>query len=42
MKETVQFDFCTWHLSDMAGRADDVCCWGQSRPRNYKRRLPKM
>ena len=31
-----------WHLSDLAGRADDVCCWGQSRPRNYERRLPKM
>jgi tetratricopeptide (TPR) repeat protein len=34
-------DVRVWHLSDMAGRADDVCCWGQSRPRNYERRLPK-
>jgi len=25
------------HLSDMSGRADDVCCSGQSRPRHYER-----
>jgi hypothetical protein len=35
-------DFACWHLSDMRGQADDVCSSGQSRPRGYKRRIPKL
>ena len=30
------------HFSDMADLTDDVGSWGQSRPRNYERRLPKL
>ena len=41
-----QFRFCSCvrncHLSDMLGEADDACSWGKSRPRGYKRRLPKL
>ena len=31
-----------WHFSDLTGRTDEVRLWGQSRPRRYGRRLPKM
>ena len=31
-----------WHFSEVADLANDVRSWGQSRPRNYERRLPKL
>jgi hypothetical protein len=31
-----------WHFSDMASVTSDVRSQGQSRPRNYERRLPKL
>src|SRR5271169_5437913 len=30
------------HTADMRGQARDVGSWGQSRPRDYERRLPNL
>jgi hypothetical protein len=34
--------FRLWHLSDMAGQADDVRSWGQNGPAGCGGRLPLM
>jgi hypothetical protein len=36
------FNFRFWRFSELSDHADDVRSWGQSRPRNWAVRLPKM